>query len=394
MPKISVRQVEGEERDNIFHWLHHYAFRPTLPFPDKQETAKMLAERKGVIYLALFEDDKPIACIASTPLIQNVRGKITEAGGVYDVITHPNARRKGYSYRLLTDLFGEIKQAGAPFTCLYPFRESFYERAGYVSFQQPLIAKFQAGVLTPLLEVDIHGNVELMLIGEGYQIYRDYLVKVQKHLHGAAVFKYPDPGMKTSDRSWLVVAKVAREVVGVMIYTLSGRGPIGFDLIARRFFYTTVQGRYLLLNWIAKHTDQVGEVQLWLPPHEHPNTWFPDMAVKIEPAWLPGMGRVLDVGEIGGMQVGPGKFSAQISDSMCPWNENVWTFESKDGILQVRNGEKVDCHLNIQGLSALVYGTTEAASFGYRGWGNPGLKVQAVMREMFPRMNSFLLEMF
>jgi predicted acetyltransferase len=179
-----------------------------------------------------------------------------------------------------------------------------------------------------------------------------------------------------------------------MIYTLSGRGPIGFDLTARRFFYTTIQGRYLLLDWIAKHTDHAGEVQLWLPPHEQPNTWFSDMAVKIEPAWLPGMGRVLNVAEIGGMQVGTGKFSAQISDPMCPWNEGVWAFEGKDGVLQVQQGGKADCHLNIQGLSSLVYGTNDPASYIYRGWGDPNPEIQMVMREMFSPMKPYLLEMF
>jgi predicted acetyltransferase len=394
VPKITIRQVEGDERVDIFHFLHNYAFRPSPPLPDKEETAKTMAGHKGVTYLALFEDNNPVACIANTPLIHNVRGKIAEMGGVFDVITHPNARRKGYSYQLLKDLFVKMKELGKPFTCLYPFRESFYERVGYVSFPQPLMARFQAGTLAPLLKADIGGEVQMMLIGEGYQTYRDYLVEFQKHVHGVAYFKHPEPGMKARATSWLAVAKAGGEVVGLMIYTLKGGGPVGFDLAARRFFYHTNQGRYLLLDWIAKHTDHVGEVELWFPPHEQPNTWFSDMTVRIEAAWLPGMGRVLDVGAIGGMQVGPGQFSAQISDPMCPWNEGVWTFEGQDGLLQVHQGKKPDCHLNIHGLSALAYGTNDPASFAYRGWGDPNPEIQAVMRKMFPRMNPFLLEIF
>jgi GNAT superfamily N-acetyltransferase len=323
---------------DIFHWFRHYAFHPILPYPDKEVTEKRIAEREGVIYLVLYEDDAPVSVIASTPLIQNVRGAIYNVGGVFDVVTHPKARRKGYSNRLLTELYKIIKQEGQTFTCLYPFRESFYERMGYVSFPQPLKAKFKASGLAPLLKADVPGEVEMMLIGEGYLIYRDYLVECQKHIQGAAFFKNVEPSMLESATSWLAVAKVDGEVVGVMVYLLRGDGPVGFDFRALRFHTHTIQGRYLLLNWIARHIDHAGEVELWLPPGEQPNTWLSDMEVKIEPAWLAGMGRVLDVAKIGGMEVRAGHFSIELSDPACPWNEGVWTFEAVNGVLRVEKG--------------------------------------------------------
>ncbi|MGD8456224.1 MAG: GNAT family N-acetyltransferase [Anaerolineales bacterium] len=394
MSEITIRKVEGDERVDIFHWFNHYAFNPSLPYPDKEETAKRIAEREGVDYLVLFEDDEPVSTIASTPLIQNVRGEIYEVGGVFDVITHPNARRKGYAYRLLTEIFEAIKGAGQPFTCLYPFRESFYERMGYVTFPQPLKAKFIASGLAPLLKADIPGGVEIMLIGEGYLIYRDYLVEFQKHIHGAAYFKHVEPSLLERATSWLAVAKVNGEIEGVMVYTLKGNGPVGFDFRAQRFYAHTIQGRYLLLNWIARHIDHAGEVELWLPPAEQPNTWLSDLGIKTEPAWLPGMGRVLDVSQIAGMHVGPGRFSIELNDPSCPWNEGVWTFEEVDGKLQVEKGKKVDCCINIQGLSALIYGTNDPACFAIRGWGRPKPEVQAIMRDMFPLKKPYLLEYF
>jgi hypothetical protein len=47
------------------------------------------------------------------------------------------------------------------------------------------------------------------------------------------------------------------------------------------------------------------------------------------------MGRVVDVARIGGMETGPGGFTARVSDPLCPWNEGVWRFETVDGKLQV-----------------------------------------------------------
>lgn len=394
MPEITIRQVEGDECVDIFHWFHHYAFNPTLPYPDKEETAKRFTEREDVIYLVLFEDEEPVSTIASTPLIQNVRSGMYEAGGVFDVVTHPKARRKGYARRLLTELFTLIKDAGQPLSCLYPFRESFYERMGYVSFPQPIKVKFNASRLAPLLKADIPGEVEIMLIGEGYLIYRDYLAKFQKHIHAAAYFKHVEPSLLERATSWLAVAKVNGEIVGIMVYTLKGDGPVGFDFRALRFYPYTVQGRYLLLNWIARHIDHAGEVELWLPPGEQPNTWLSDMEVKTEPAWLPGMGRVIDVANIGGMQVGTGHISFELSDPFCPWNAGVWTFEGTDGVLHVEKRKKADCQLDVRGLSALIYGTNDPASFSVRGWGTPSPSVQATMREMFPLKNAYLLEYF
>ncbi len=94
------------------------------------------------------------------------------------------------------------------------------------------------------------------------------------------------------------------------------------------------------------------------------------------------------------MQTGPGRFSARISDPLCPWNEQVWQFETVDGALQVSPGENVDCDLSIQGLAGLVFGTHDPADFFFRDWGNPPPPLQQIMRTMFPSLIPHLHEFF
>jgi len=72
------------------------------------------------------------------------------------------------------------------FSNLYPFRESFYERLGYVTFPLPRIAKPAPSALLPLMEKDLGGQVELMLIGDGFDIYREYPGKLRQRTHGMA----------------------------------------------------------------------------------------------------------------------------------------------------------------------------------------------------------------
>jgi hypothetical protein len=122
--------------------------------------------------------------------------------------------------------------------------------------------------------------------------------------------------------------------------------------------------------------------------------WLADIEVKTEPQTRAPMGRVVDVANISGMQIGPGRFSARVTDPLCPWNEGIWQFESVGGELQVNAADEADCDLSIHALAALIYGTHDPGDFPFRGWGNPSPAVQTTMRSMFPRMLPHLHEYF
>jgi predicted acetyltransferase len=309
------------------------------------------------------------------------------------VATQPAARRQGYSRRVLVELLAALRGDGQVFSTLYPFRESFYERLGYVSFPLPRTARFSPLALKPLLAVDLGGEIEMGLIADGFEVYLDFLDRLQTRMHGMARNLYPDRFGAQRNRAWLARA-VAGEPAGLMLYYLRGEDPTQFQMRAYRFYAFTSQGRYLLLQWIARHIDQVNQVELWLAPDEQPEMWISDFGVKVEAAERAPMARVLDVARIGGMPAGPGSFAARIQDPLCPWNEGVWHFESVDGVLQVRPGGEAECSLSIQALAALAYGTHDPADFSIRGWGDPLPGVQAVMRRMFPPMTPYLHEYF
>ncbi|UCC62347.1 MAG: GNAT family N-acetyltransferase, partial [Anaerolineae bacterium] len=363
MAEVTLRQVYGDEMLDIVHWMHGYALRPSPPLIDKAEYQAMVKQRKGVVYFALYEDGEPVACVASTPLVQQVRGGLFGAGGIMEVVTHPAARRKGYSRRLMARLLDAIRQEGRPLSCLYPFRESFYERLGYVTFSQIRKASFAPSTLAPLLKVDLGGEVELALIGERYEVYLDYLRQVQRRVHGMALFEHADHGWAQRNRFWLALARVKEKTVGLMLYALRGERETEYNLRAFRFYYHTSQGKYLLLQWVARHIDQANQAELWLSPLELPETWLADMNVTVETVHFTPMGRVVDLAQMGGVHTGSGRFSARVQDPLCPWNEGVWRFETADGRLQVYPAQEADCALSIQAVSALVYGAHDPADF-------------------------------
>jgi predicted acetyltransferase len=327
-------------------------------------------------------------------MTQNVRGKLFPAGGVWGVVTLPVARRKGYSRQVMGSLLSTAKEAGAVFSNLYPFRESFYERMGYVTHPLPVIAHISTQSLAPLLKMELEGEVELKLMGEAYETYRSFLTDLRSRVHGMTVFDFGEPAIASQNGFWVAMAKVAGEIEGMMLYKLAGEEIARFNFRASRFYYTTSRGKYLLLEWIARHIDQADRAEIWLPPYEHPETWLADMQVRIESQERAPMSRVLDVAKIGGMETGTGSFSAYIADPLLPFNQGNWKFESFDGSLYVSRTNEADCELTIQGLTALVFGTHDPQDFPLRGWGNPPPVIQAVMRTMFPPRLPFLHESF
>lgn len=397
MPDIQIRCLEVDELIEAMYGLNAYALHASPPLTNREEWEGIVRPRQGVTYMASFENGVPASGAASTAMVQNVRGKLFDANGVWGVASAPASRRNGYCRQTIAALLASGRDDGQVFSTLYPFRESFYERLGYVTFPACLIARFTPAAVTPLLRRDLGGRVEQSLISGVYDRYRDYLARMRLHTHGMGFFVHADRASARRNRFWLAQAMVAGRTVGLMLYELKGDEPTMFCFRAIRFYYDTAQGRYLLLQWIARHVDQADRAELWLAPAERPETWLADLAVKTETEVRAPMGRVLDVARLGGMATGPGRFTARLSDPLCPWNEGVWRFESANGELQTAplaaEGQP-DCHLTVQGLTGLVYGTHDPEDFAFRGWGAPSLAVQATMRTMFPPLAPHLHERF
>ncbi len=394
MERIEIRQVSGDECLEILRQLPGYAFRSSPPLLEEAASRAMLDERVGSYYLVLYEQGAPVACAARVEMTQHVRGAIFPMGGIYDVVTHPTARRKGYALRLLTQLYDRMHEEKFPLTGLYPFRESFYERLGYITFLQPKWVKLLPANLGGLLKKKLDGKVKLKLLSECFDEYHTFLQQVQQQRHGMGLFTNRPLSPGTRNDYWVAFACIDGQTRGVMLYKLRGEQEMAFDLRALRFYYLDPRARVLLLEWLARHVDQARSLEILLPPDEQPETWLSDIQANVRGDVFTGMGRVLDVAGLAGIETGEGRLTMQIHDPHCPWNEGSWDFESMDGKLQVKKSTQTGCDLSIQALSALVYGVFDPQDFEFRGWGNPDPAQQAAMRAMFPPRQPYLHELF
>jgi predicted acetyltransferase len=391
---ITIRNLQGEAMLEILYTLNSYSLHPSPPLQNKEEWFSIVRERQGVNCRCLFEDETPVSIVVTTPMTQNMRGKLFPASGVWGVSTSPSARRKGYCRQVMASVLASDRENGKVFSNLYPFRESFYERLGYVSFPLVKIVRLSAHSLAPLLKITYGGEIVQQYIGEAYDMYREYLSAMRIHRHGMAFFDFGDRGRANQNLLWVATALFDGNIEGIMLYRTLGEEVTKYNFVAPRFYYKTSRARYLLLSWIARHIDQVDKVELWLSQDEYPETWLADIQVKVEASIRPAMSRVLDIAKISGMDAGEGSFSARINDPLCPWNEGLWKFEGRGNKLQVSKAHQADCDLTIQGLTALIAGVHEPQDIPLRGWGNPDPEIQSIQRRLFPPLVPYMHEMF
>lgn len=394
MPEI--RHITEDEMLSHFAPLHEYALGITPPV--NVSRYEDFIERKlysNTINLGMFDEDKLLASVITTPMTENVRGKIFKMGGIFGVTSDPRNRRQGYVRDLMVATHKQLFEEGYAVATLYPFRESFYERLGYTAFVHHRRWKFKTSDLKPILNLELPGSVDYVLLQDGWDIFEKAITDYQAQCHGMGLF-IPEQLKELYGKAdrWLAIARdESGEVVGVMPYKIT-RFWGTFDI--QTLFTKNSLGRYLLLQWIARHIDQVNDVDIHrLSPTEHPETWFNDMKLVGDPdIWLSGMGRVINVRKLDGMQVGAGRFTVEIEDEHCEWNNGIFTFEGYDGLLHVSEATEADCKLTAQGLSGLIYGTHDPNDFQWRGWGNPSPETITAMQSVFPKMQPYLFVVF
>ena len=384
---IEIREVSGEEYLDTGLPIAAYAFGASPEAPDPERARRNLPFYERARNLVGFIENEAQASLVSHEMTQNLRGTVLPMGGIGAVASMPGGRRQGVVRRMFEQVFAIYRDTGVPISSLYPFRDSFYERLGYAGFQKARFLRLKPETLAPLVRHDKPGTCEQRSMEDGFDEWRGFLERFQAETHGFAL-KHVTNARQAIDRNewWLALARHAGEIVGAMEFKVTGYGE---KLIANTFYATDAVGRYLLLDWVGRHTDQVKEAIIELRPDEYPETWYRDLEATltcgIDHAWPAPMGRVVDIGNLGGIAAGDGEVTVEVRDPLCPWNDGVFTFRGEGGTLSVTpTGAHPVAELTIQAVSALVFTGHDPADFRYRGWGDPDAGTQAALRAIFP----------
>jgi predicted acetyltransferase len=388
MSSVEIKRVTGNDYFTQARAIAGYAFGATPHVRDTSKDEETLKFMEHVRAYVAFVDGEPQATATLFPMVQNVRGKLLSMSGVGGVATMPAARRKGLVRSLFATMYETMREFSEPITTLYPFRESFYERVGYAPMSQSKFVRFPVANLAPLTKLERRGTAEQLSMRDGFDAWREYLERYQTRVHGFALNNIENAAhAKHLDRMWVVLARDPDgTVIGASTFKITGYTG---KLAAETFYYDSGDARLLLLEWFARHVDQVSEIQINLAWDDLPEYWAPDLYTRVvnhDEFFTTPMGRVIDITALNGLRVGPGVISVDIVDPQCEWNAGAWTLASDDnGMLSVERGGNAAFALTIQGLSSLVFAGQDPGDFRLRGWGDPDTESQATLRSMFPR---------
>jgi predicted acetyltransferase len=393
---MKIRQITADERTDAMFALQSYAF---LPSPDQDEEREERYRRRMVYYasatsLIAEEDGRALAGVMAFPMRQNVRGLVADMAGVAAVASHPDARRRGFVRALLDRLLLQMHDQGCVVSALYPFRPSFYGRFGFVGLPHRRITEFRPEGLGHLLRAELPGTVERLPMRDAFDDLDGLILRRLESHHGWAVYDSVRTAEFREDKSWVAVARAGGEVVGAVMYRID---QYGGDLIAQDMLTTGPLGRALLLQFFARHVDQVERVVVTVGLDDVPELWGTDLAATLKSAVAfprsPGpMARVLDLEGLAGMPVGNAGVTVEVADD--PLIQSVYRLDGDGGQLTVTKATNPEATLTAAGLSGLVYGVLDPIDVMARGFGQIDSAAIEPLRTLFPPAKPYLFADF
>lgn len=387
---MKIRRINSEERLSHSFPLQAYAFHASPA--EGKSFREHLPFQEGNRTLVVEDDGTALAAVTGIPMHQNVRGTLHRMAGIAGVAVHPMARRQGHVRTLLTQLLGEMRDEGHTVSALYPFRSSFYERFGYVGLPKRRTVTFAPEDLGHLLRAELPGEVAWERIGTGYDTYRAFTLRLAAERPGFAVFPdYRAVRLREDDNHWLATARVDGEVAAAAVYRITG---FGADLVVDDLLSTSPLGRTLLLQFFARHVDQVARVVAGIPADELPELWATDFGTHTEartrvPDANAPMARVLSVDALAG--TGPGRVVVEVVEDTFI----AGTYLLDGPSVAVGDASGVPrATLRAAGLSALVYGVLDPDDLPLRGFGTVPPEAAAQLRTLFPRQVPYVFADF
>ncbi len=296
----------------------------------------------------------------------------------------------------MTEVLGRMRETGCAVSALYPFRPSFYQRFGYVGMPKPRTARFSPTVLDSLPHTELAGEVRWEPLASGFDAYRGFTHRLLSERHGFAVFPpHRETRKRHADDRWLVTAIIDGEVNGALTYQITG---FGGRLIADDLLVANPLARGLLLRFLARHIDQVTEIEVTVPPDELPELWATDFAAVTEtrtsfPVAPAPMARVLSLDALIGMPVGPARLTVEIVDD--PFLNGSYLLDGTTGSLEVSPFSGTpEITLTSPGLAGLVYGIFEPADVTVRGFGTVQADKAGELATLFPRALPYFFSRF
>ncbi|WP_179134607.1 GNAT family N-acetyltransferase [Oceanobacillus timonensis] len=345
--------------DEIYE-LSAFAFQFT-PTSEEIEKKKKEKEKQNEIVWGWMEGEELAAKVHLLPLETRIHGKVIKTGGITNVSTWPEHRRKGAVRELLIHAIAEMKKEGYLISYLAPFSVPFYRKFGWemtineMKFTIPMeyVPKFKSAP----------GYVRRMKKGDE---------AVVKEVYQAYTEQYT--GMLVRDELWWEYHVFGKEGFTTAIsYDHEGHadGYMRYKVKENKmdideWITVTPDSKKRLLQFMANHDSMVKEVHMTLPDDDVLPLFMDEPRAKQEqkPYF---MTRIVDVESF--LKVYPFQVSAEkeetytikVEDAAFEENSGVYRLHFQDGFhyaekIEPSAGQDVTTTLTVQQLAMILLG--------------------------------------
>jgi len=368
-----IRHITEKEKP-AFMSIGNYSFGQWQYEPEEDDLAWLDTEE----VLALFVDGRMAARLRNRSFTQIIRGVPKPMGGLSSVASFPEYRRRGYIRRLMAAVFTDMEAKKQPVSALFPFRQSFYRRFGYVNTNSYYRLKVPTTALQHLLPLPTaeDGWTLTRIPAEEAQLQlQPFERQMAAQHHGYVIL--PDDLHK---EIWNFLRKdqhllfVEREGVlqGALRYSLKGFMDKG-ELTVHTMFWRDLETRDIILGFIGSHVDNAQNCWLPIPPGANERYWLGDIAPPLvaETSFMPLMVRIIDpsaaITELPAAR--EGELIIRYTDPHLPQRDGLYRIAAEDGRLHAHpHSGAPAAQLTVDALSALVFGAAPPEELRHRGW--------------------------
>ena len=395
---VEYRRVPESDEAAYRHVLD-YAFRASAgPDVDHEDDPPWLGDRR-----ALYDDGVPVSTTVRLPLELTVRGEYRTVNGVSAVATLPEYRRQGLVRRLMRESLAESREAGVPFSFLWPFKHPFYGRLGWGRVCDLGRYELAPADLAPVADHALATGGFRQLGVEDDEAFRAVDARYAERY---------DLAMRRTD-AWYEHRFFEGWRQDPFVYGWEDdgrlRGYVRFHvdeeddesvLRVTDFGAPDDAAAVNLLRFLYRHEGQVDELRISAPVDDRLFDLVDDPR-DVELTVRPGpMGRVVDVATSIEALPAPagveGSVTLEVADGLCEWNDGAFAVSIADGAFAVQAdpGGDPDASLPIETLSRLAVGATTAERAALAGGLVAGADAIDALGALFPPRETYLREFF
>lgn len=356
-----IRQVKPEELEEYYQGDRYAYFNGD---GKEAEPEWLMAMAANQIW-AVFVDGKMVGGLILWRFEQVVRGRIEVMGGIAGVWSYPEFRDRGYVRALVEKVVIQMPQLGMSVSMLLPFKQSFYQRLGYVAANANLKLKIPLAGLAHHLKLSLENwRLARLPTIEVRDLVQAFLQEVvlsnlsSDRWHGQVLANLDLANWNWRYRgSQTVILVKDEQIQAIANYTIDSQKEFCINIKER--FWQSVAARDRLFRFFASHRDQIQDLELEVSLGENFYAWLEDLPktslIKLNPH--PWMVRVVDaVVALSGLKA---SYESELVVMVQGNNLDTRIAIACNGreLTVEKTQEPWQVWLDLAGLTALVYGT-------------------------------------